>query len=270
MHGCGDWTPERRPTLRAAPLRLGRLLRSHPKLRSTTLRVGKIGEPPGITIANLTLLDYTASGNTRFGATNPGDGQQRVTVSSGARRRAARAARCIHCHRSLVCPSTRRFHRVSREFYWFSSSFSVERPITHAHQNRRVSATKPSKTLILLVDDDIDLRSILHRFLERSGFSVVVAGNGREALVRLETQGVDLILTDLMMPEISGIELIQTVRQTNLLLPIIAMSADADLRNDRSLELAAQAGAQVVLEKPFAMNRLIREVQRLLAVPEIH
>ena len=133
-----------------------------------------------------------------------------------------------------------------------------------------MSATKPSKTLILLVDDDIDLRSIIHRFLERSGFSVVVAGNGREALVRLETQGVDLILTDLMMPEISGIELIQTVRQTNLLLPIIAMSADADLRNDRSLELAAQAGAQVVLEKPFAMKRLIREVQRLLAVPEIH
>ena len=86
MHGCGDWTPERRPTLRAAPLRLGRLLRSHPKLRSTTLRVGKIGEPPGITIAHLTLLDYTASGNTRFGATNPGAGQQRVTVSSGARR----------------------------------------------------------------------------------------------------------------------------------------------------------------------------------------
>ena len=57
MHGCGDWTPERRPTLRAAPLRLGWLLRSHPKLRSTALRVGKIGEPPGITIDNLTLLD---------------------------------------------------------------------------------------------------------------------------------------------------------------------------------------------------------------------
>lgn len=184
--------------------------------------------------------------------------------------RTALAARCVHCHRSLVCPSTRRFHRVSREFYWFGSSFSVERPITHAHQNRRVSATKPSKTLILLVDDDIDLRSIIHRFLERSGFSVVAAGNGREALVRLETQRVDLMLTDLMMPEISGIELIQTVRQTSSLLPIIAMSADADLRNDRSLELAAQAGAQVVLEKPFAMNRLIREVQRLLAAPEIH
>jgi CheY-like chemotaxis protein len=133
-----------------------------------------------------------------------------------------------------------------------------------------VSPTKPSKALILLVDDDIDLRGIIHRFLERSGFSVVAAGNGREALVRLETQRVDLMLTDLMMPEISGIELIQTVRQTSPLLPIIAMSADADLRNDRSLELAAQAGAQVVLEKPFAMNRLIREIQRLLATPEIH
>ena len=47
------------------------------------------------------------------------------------------------------------------------------------------------------------------------------------------------------------------------------MSADADLLYDGSLELAALAGAQVVLEKPFAMNRLIRELQRLLAAPEI-
>lgn len=145
----------------------------------------------------------------------------------------------------------------------------MERPINQPHQNQRVSAAKPSKALILLVDDDIDLRGILHRFLERSGFSVATAGNGREALERLEIQRVDLLLTDLMMPEISGIELIQTVRLKNLSIPIIAMSADADLRNDGSLELAALAGAQVVLEKPFAMNRLIRELQRLLAAPEI-
>jgi hypothetical protein len=46
------------------------------------------------------------------------------------------------------------------------------------------------------------------------------------------------------------------------------MSADADLRNDRSLELATEAGAHVVLEKPFAMSRLIRELQGLLAAPE--
>ena len=88
----------------------------------------------------------------------------------------------------------------------------MERPINQPHQNQRVSAAKPSKALILLVDDDIDLRGILHRFLERSGFSVATAGNGREALERLEIQRVDLLLTDLMMPEIPVIELIQTVR----------------------------------------------------------
>jgi hypothetical protein len=49
---------------------------------------------------------------------------------------------------------------------------------------------------------------------------------------------------------------------------LFAMSADADLRNDRSLELATEAGAHVVLEKPFAMSRLIRELQVLLAAPE--
>lgn len=132
-----------------------------------------------------------------------------------------------------------------------------------------MSASKPSKALILLADDDIGLRGVIHRFLERSGFSVALAGNGREALERLKSRPVDLLLTDLMMPEISGIELIEAVRKNNPTLPIIAMSADAGLRNDGSLQLAAQAGANVLLEKPFAMNRLIRELQRLLAAPEI-
>ncbi|MEY4324078.1 MAG: Sensor histidine kinase TmoS [Verrucomicrobiota bacterium] len=132
----------------------------------------------------------------------------------------------------------------------------------------KVPNAKQSKGLILLVDDDIDLRGILHGFLERSGFSVVLAGNGQEALEQAKNHRVDLLLTDLMMPEIPGIELIRTVRQNHLTLPIIAMSAGADLRNDRSLELATEAGAHVVLEKPFAMSRLIREVLSLLAAPK--
>ena len=131
-----------------------------------------------------------------------------------------------------------------------------------------MSTAKPTKALVLLVDDDIGFRGILQRFLERSGFLVMTAGNGREALDRLKTHPVDLILTDLMMPEVSGIELIRTLRTRNARIPIIAMSADADLRDDQSLERAAQAGAQVVLEKPFAMNRLIRELQGLLSAPE--
>ena len=95
---------------------------------------------------------------------------------------------------------------------------------------------KQSKGLILLVDDDINLRGILHRFIERSGYSVVTAGNGREALELVNNHRVGLLLTDLMMPEISGFELIRTLRHDHPSLPIIAMSADADLRNDRSLE----------------------------------
>lgn len=128
-----------------------------------------------------------------------------------------------------------------------------------------MASATPSKAVVLLVDDDDDLRPILRRFLERSGLSVTTACNGREALESLATQRADLVLTDLMMPEMSGIELIRALRLGHPALPVIAMSADADLRGDRSLESASQAGAQVVLEKPFAMNRLIREIQALLA-----
>jgi CheY-like chemotaxis protein len=138
----------------------------------------------------------------------------------------------------------------------------------YSPHKQKVPIAQQSKGMILLVDDDIDLRGILQRFLERSGFSVITAGNGREALEQAKIHRVDLLLTDLMMPEIPGTELIRSVRHDHPSLPIIAMSADADLRNDRSLELATEAGAHVVLEKPFAMSRLIRELQGLLAAPE--
>ncbi len=132
-----------------------------------------------------------------------------------------------------------------------------------------MASEKPSKALILLVDDDCDLRGILGRSLERSGLSVMTAGNGREALERLAAHGADLVVTDLMMPEMSGLELIRALRSGHPALPIIAMSAGAELRGDRSLESASKAGAQVVLEKPFAMQRLIREIRSLLATSSV-
>ena len=61
-------------------------LQDHPELRSTALRLGKRGELPVISRGLLITLDYTNSGTTRFGTTNPGDGHQRVTVGFGARR----------------------------------------------------------------------------------------------------------------------------------------------------------------------------------------
>jgi CheY-like chemotaxis protein len=132
-----------------------------------------------------------------------------------------------------------------------------------------VASTTPSKTRILLVDDDEDLRGIIRRFLDRSGFSVTTATHGREALERLATERADLVVTDLMMPEMSGLELIRELRSGHPTLPIIAMSAGADLRGDRSLEQASQAGARVVLEKPFAMHRLIHEIRALLAASAV-
>jgi CheY-like chemotaxis protein len=77
---------------------------------------------------------------------------------------------------------------------------------------------------ILLIDDDDTMRLTLCRSLERAGYETHATGNGRAALKCLREAPVDLILTDILMPEMEGIELILSLRRSHPALPIIAMS----------------------------------------------
>src|SRR5476651_904752 len=80
---------------------------------------------------------------------------------------------------------------------------------------------------ILVIDDDLAIRSVLLLLLERQGYQTVVAENGRSGLSILEAGDVDLLIIDIFMPEMDGLETIRRVRQISPALPIIVISGGA-------------------------------------------
>lgn len=126
-------------------------------------------------------------------------------------------------------------------------------------------------TTILVVDDDEALRSILTEGLEGEGFEVTQASNGVEALRHLETRTTDIVLTDLLMPQMDGIELIRHLhdeyaRQFN----VIAMTAGIETSRAEGSDLvllrAADAlGASRTIEKPFRLPALLDILREILA-----
>src|SRR5689334_581682 len=103
---------------------------------------------------------------------------------------------------------------------------------------------------ILVVDDTVVLAEAIADMLQMEGFRVRLAANGVEALAVLELEKFDLIISDLRMPVMDGIEFIKQIRKCSDLknTPIIVLSAQADEVNKRE---STQAGADLFLTKPF-------------------
>jgi CheY-like chemotaxis protein len=117
---------------------------------------------------------------------------------------------------------------------------------------------------ILLVDDDESFRPMLHETLERFGYEVVVAVNGREALDRYREQPADLVLTDVIMPDKEGLETIREIRRQWPDARIIAMSGGGRTGPDNYLKIARNMGAAEVLSKPFSNRDLLNAIERVL------
>ena len=112
---------------------------------------------------------------------------------------------------------------------------------------------------ILVVEDDATLRETLVDALEVEGFRVVAAGDGREALVRLRADKPDLVLLDLMLPELSGIEVCRIIRAESGV-PIVMLTAkDSELDKVVGLEL----GADDYVTKPFSLRELSARIRAL-------
>ena len=114
-------------------------------------------------------------------------------------------------------------------------------------------------TKILLAEDDNDMRRFLVKALQNAGFDVASFDNGLSAYNRLREEPFELLLTDIVMPEMDGIELTQTLRQTmNSAIKIIGVSA-GELDNDR--QTCLDAGMNDHLSKPFKANDLLNKIQ---------
>lgn len=119
-----------------------------------------------------------------------------------------------------------------------------------------------SKT-ILAVDDSSSIRQLLSTTLSLSGFRVVVADDGKTGLERLEESGADLIITDLHMPVMDGIDLIRSVRRNSAhrFVPIIMLTTEQQFAMKQA---GAAAGATAWLTKPFKPEELLTVIRRVL------
>ncbi|MBI3979684.1 MAG: response regulator transcription factor [Chloroflexi bacterium] len=117
-----------------------------------------------------------------------------------------------------------------------------------------------SKHKILVVDDEPKLVEVVQAYLERDGFQVVVAGNGREALDRFHLARPDLVVLDLMLPEIDGLEVCRRLRRESNV-PIIMLTARAD---DADELVGLELGADDYVTKPFSPRALLARVRAVL------
>jgi DNA-binding response OmpR family regulator len=116
---------------------------------------------------------------------------------------------------------------------------------------------------VLLIEDDAGVRATISSMLRRAGYEVVEAVNGYDGMDALRTEAVDLVLTDVVMPEQEGIETIRQIREITSDLPIIAMSG-WNSRTFSPLEDALAMGADRALQKPFQMDELMTAVRELI------
>lgn len=114
---------------------------------------------------------------------------------------------------------------------------------------------------ILLVENDEDTREGLRRLLRRQGYTVDVAGDGREALEYVERHPCALVITDMLMPGMDGLVLLQRLQERRPDIPVLVITA---FGNWGSYARAIELGAAAYLTKPFRSEELQREVQRAL------
>ena len=114
---------------------------------------------------------------------------------------------------------------------------------------------------ILLVEDDPHLAKGLRFNLEREGYDVFLVDNGVSALDQLREKDFDLIILDLMLPVLGGLDVARTIRETNIRFPILMLTAKSS-KKDR--EIGLEAGADDYLTKPFHLPELLLRIKGML------
>jgi CheY-like chemotaxis protein len=129
---------------------------------------------------------------------------------------------------------------------------------------------------ILVVDDELDVRDAIERVLSRSGYSVRTTGDAADALTELRRGHADVVITDIIMPGINGVDGIECIRKEFPAVRIIAISGGGNfgitayqpnaITTSAYLAAAERAGAHLVLTKPFDSTDLLQSVEQVLGV----
>jgi len=126
----------------------------------------------------------------------------------------------------------------------------------------------------MVIDDEEDVREVLKQVLERAGYEVTVAANGKEGLELMRREGADLVITDVIMPGIDGVTTVKTIREKFRNTRIIVISGGGNvapksyepnaISTTAFLASASNAGADRTLTKPFDRDELIAAIKSLL------
>lgn len=116
---------------------------------------------------------------------------------------------------------------------------------------------------ILLTDDNAELREVLRETLVEAGHEVFLAENGEQACHLMGAVSPDILVTDVLMPERDGLEVIREFRRIYPEAFVLAMSGGSGLFEDRfCLELARQLGANVIIKKPFSFQEFVKIIEQ--------
>jgi YesN/AraC family two-component response regulator len=117
---------------------------------------------------------------------------------------------------------------------------------------------------ILIIDDDPSILTMLNRMLEKAGYEVDIASNGSEGLEKIESSPPDLLVTDIVMPEKEGLELILYLRRKNPGLKIVAISGGGRFNYEGYLTSAKLLGADLIFQKPLVHKEFIQAISDLI------
>lgn len=117
---------------------------------------------------------------------------------------------------------------------------------------------------ILIIDDEPDILVMLKKMMERAGFNVRLAVNGEEGLRSFYEYTPDLVITDIIMPEKEGLEIIREMKKQQPALKIIAISGGGRISAESYLETASHFGASRIFQKPFSQSEIVSAAKALL------
>ena len=124
-----------------------------------------------------------------------------------------------------------------------------------------------NKTKILVVDDNTDLLGMLNEALDEFGYDVEFTHDGNEATKLFHEFKPDIVLTDIVMPGVDGIELLLNLRKTNSDIKIMAMSGGNRGHAQTYLHMADKLGANKIIKKPFEISELLKQLDSLVSNP---
>jgi CheY-like chemotaxis protein len=131
--------------------------------------------------------------------------------------------------------------------------------------NERQTMQTNSEFNILLIDDEPAVRTSFERFLQGEGYNVTTASDARAGMQLLKQQKVHLIITDIMMPEMDGLELLMELKKQHKEIPVIVFSGGMKQQPISFLPMAKKFGASRIFDKPVNFDAMRQAIHELLA-----